>query len=878
MAINIRFKAIVDTLANIATDKFQGRLAWATNIARMIWYYDANNYGEMARRDVLETFSNGIQDSTLTSGQALVAGSSGRIQSQDAETFRGTVSAAADGLNAYGGVGDDSTVNDIPFTAAVADGFVGVPAGAYRLSEEIPPNAPGAEMVGPGNIMVPVDEADVSRGYHRYPFVEDAGRITFGEEYLQALHKKFRDAQGGPRPYIYLDGDSTIEGYAALYGTPGDNALDDDHKPHNIIAKALRRRGHYVGVVNRAVSGSGIAAFHLSNADIDDADGIVISFGINDTIGAGGTYATVEDWIAVYRSKLAAIRARRNVHQCSIIIKTSSHVSVTLEGRDETQAWMQRKALRQAARDYQCAFFDTPAYWSDVRSNSNTGVGITGVWNDATPFPTLLQDGLMDDPYRTVPALLDADKYGSAIHPLALMNVWIWERIADFLAPPGMRRYATNSVFADGSSKSVSASDRPWAYDLGITYSRAPSSVGFPIDGAVTTLRTPDKVTHQTLMAYKHSTVGGVTEQDGLTATRHGVAEVTCVVTFPSPLVAGNIPGIFVSTVEDGTIADVFVPFNTSSTQTLTDLVAALTGASYKIRSAQVVNATTVSFVLHTPEIPTVSANLSASVSFSYSEAWSAWYLPYNRITRLQHGGPDSWFVPHNGEFDHYAPSPGVGGAPAAGWYHYRHWCYSGNADYARQEAVGFAGGVGSWYRDRVAGVWGAWSQRFDVVTREMVIQPLPITNAAPGVVTVGPSGSMRSFGFDGNTQVEELFYHIDLQHDYIAGTSLIPHVHWLPSTNATGNVVWKWDYQWVESGGTFGAPTTASCPAVAAGGTAWVDKRSEVTISGAGHTYNSRLLLRLYRDPNDSGDTYGADAVLSSIGVHYSANPLQAG
>lgn len=163
-------------------------------------------------------------------------------------------------------------------------------------------------------------------------------------------------------------------------------------------------------------------------------------------------------------------------------------------------------------------------------------------------------------------------------------------------------------------------------------------------------------------------------------------------------------------------------------------------------------------------------------------------------------------------------------------------------------------------------------------VTREMVIQALPITNAAPGVVTLGPSGSMRSFGFDGVNQIEELFYHIDLQHDYVAGTDVIPHVHWAPSTNGTGDVVFRFDYQWVEGGASWPAPTTVSCPAVAAGGTAWADKRSEVTISGAGKTYGSRLVLRLYRDPTDPNDTYAADAVLSSIGVHYTADPMQVG
>lgn len=162
-------------------------------------------------------------------------------------------------------------------------------------------------------------------------------------------------------------------------------------------------------------------------------------------------------------------------------------------------------------------------------------------------------------------------------------------------------------------------------------------------------------------------------------------------------------------------------------------------------------------------------------------------------------------------------------------------------------------------------------------VTREFIIQPLPITNAAPGTVNV-VDANMKSFGFDGNASTEELFYHVDLQHDYVAGTDIIIHVHWMPSTANAGNVRFQWHYQWVESGGTFTAATLGAPTAVAAGGVAWADKRTDFTISGAGHTYNSRLLLRLFRDPTDGTDTYPDDAVLSSVGVHYTANPIQAG
>lgn len=95
MAINIRFKGIIGTLAQIITDRFAGRIAWMTDISRFIMYYDATNYGVMARRDVLESFEAGIQDATVTAGQPMVAGTAGRYQTQDAATFRATIDAAA---------------------------------------------------------------------------------------------------------------------------------------------------------------------------------------------------------------------------------------------------------------------------------------------------------------------------------------------------------------------------------------------------------------------------------------------------------------------------------------------------------------------------------------------------------------------------------------------------------------------------------------------------------------------------------------------------------------------------------------------------------------------------------------------------------------
>lgn len=117
MAINIRFKGIIDSLVNIAADKFAGRIAWVTDISRMIMYYDATNYGIMARRDVLESFEAGIQDATVTAGQAMVAGASGRYQTQDATNFRTTIGAASEAQLSQYNMGTSLQILGDPFSA-----------------------------------------------------------------------------------------------------------------------------------------------------------------------------------------------------------------------------------------------------------------------------------------------------------------------------------------------------------------------------------------------------------------------------------------------------------------------------------------------------------------------------------------------------------------------------------------------------------------------------------------------------------------------------------------------------------------------------------------------------------------------------------------
>ena len=306
----------------------------------------------------------------------------------------------------------------------------------------------------------------------------DRYQRTFGEEYLFALHQSWRLQDTAKPPVIFLDGDSTIIG---AYITDG------AYLPHNCLLTQLRLRGFDATITNLAVSGATIAQFHLSDANISAAQCIVISFGINDT-------EPVEEFVKSYRSKLAHIRSLRSYLQTAVVIKISNAVGDTTHKRDETQAWPQRQALRQAARDYQCFYFDTAGYLADARN------GASGTWNDTLKPSIPLTPGWMDDPFRTDPNFHDPLSFGNTVHPLELANAWIWGRLADALAVPGVRNYAFNNIQNLGSLNPRGSTEVPSSYPYGITVSRTAGGADtWPLDGMVMTVRSPDGMAVQYL-------------------------------------------------------------------------------------------------------------------------------------------------------------------------------------------------------------------------------------------------------------------------------------------------------------------------------------------------------------------------------------------
>lgn len=137
----------------------------------------------------------------------------------------------------------------------------------------------------------------------------------------------------------------------------------------------------------------------------------------------------------------------------------------------------------------------------------------------------------------------------------------------------------------------------------------------------------------------------------------------------------------------------------------------------------------------------------------------------------------------------------------------------------------------------------------------------------------VGDATLVKALCFTGTTSAtdEEVHFTIQIPHGYKVGSDLYPHVHWAPTSTGAGNVVWQLEYTVSEIGGTFGAASTEACTATAAGGTAWVHKISGcTTISDAGLGISSIMYGRLFRDPDNAGDTYEADAALLGFDIHY--------
>jgi len=140
-------------------------------------------------------------------------------------------------------------------------------------------------------------------------------------------------------------------------------------------------------------------------------------------------------------------------------------------------------------------------------------------------------------------------------------------------------------------------------------------------------------------------------------------------------------------------------------------------------------------------------------------------------------------------------------------------------------------------------------------------------------------SGSQGVFTyyFDPNVE-EELYFAVQLPHNWMIGSDIEPHVHWIPEGNGAVSelVSWGLEYTWADIGGVFGNTTILYSNTHFPADSAFVDGKHYITglgsISGTGKTFSSMLICRVFRDATGSGETdsYTSDAGLLEVDFHY--------
>lgn len=155
-------------------------------------------------------------------------------------------------------------------------------------------------------------------------------------------------------------------------------------------------------------------------------------------------------------------------------------------------------------------------------------------------------------------------------------------------------------------------------------------------------------------------------------------------------------------------------------------------------------------------------------------------------------------------------------------------------------------------------------------------------TNSPTFVVMKNDGGTSRgvwTFTFE-NLSVsneQEVFFSIQMPHNWKEGSTIYPHVHWSPQSSGTGAVVWGFEYSWVNYNPTtpvaFPNTTVVTITAPVASGD--TDKHllasfPSITPSTSQDKISSILMCRFWRKSADAADTYSGNAALLSFDIHY--------
>lgn len=141
-----------------------------------------------------------------------------------------------------------------------------------------------------------------------------------------------------------------------------------------------------------------------------------------------------------------------------------------------------------------------------------------------------------------------------------------------------------------------------------------------------------------------------------------------------------------------------------------------------------------------------------------------------------------------------------------------------------------------------------------------------------------GTSQGVFIHWFDKATE-EELYFALQISHAWKEGSTIYPHVHWIPKTNGGANTKVSWGLEYVvqSMGVAFGTTTIIYGNTSIPNETPVADRHYLTRINGTtgivmtGHTISCMLIGRVFRDATGAGgtDDYDDDAGLLEIDFH---------
>ena len=140
-----------------------------------------------------------------------------------------------------------------------------------------------------------------------------------------------------------------------------------------------------------------------------------------------------------------------------------------------------------------------------------------------------------------------------------------------------------------------------------------------------------------------------------------------------------------------------------------------------------------------------------------------------------------------------------------------------------------------------------------------------------------GTSQGVYTYAFDAATE-EELFFAVQIPHNWKKGSDIELHCHWAKSNSNAGNVYWACEYTMSEIASVFGDTVEIGSATVTAGAMA-TDEHNLTELDSidmsAVDSVSTMLICRFFRKAADVLDTYDSDAYLFEIDFHYQIDSL---